>query len=99
MTQKITCRTCGTLTRPYDSVPRVFREKGRKTTWIRIKRFKCPFCGSVRRILPESLFPHKHYDSEIIKGVIEGFIGPDTYGYEDYPCEMTMFRWKEEFTH
>ena len=29
-------------------------------------------------------------------GVIEGLITPETLGYEDYPCEMTMHRWMNE---
>ena len=38
----------------------------------------------------------KEYESEIIIGVIEGLITPETLGYEDYPCEMTMNRWLSE---
>lgn len=37
---------------------------------------------------------YKQYESEIIAGVIEGLITCETFGYEDYPCEMTMIRWK-----
>lgn len=37
--------------------------------------------------------PYKHYDCEIINGVVEGHITTDTLGYEDRPCEVTMERW------
>lgn len=38
----------------------------------------------------------KHYEADIIDGVVEGLIGPDTLGYEDFPCEETMKRWKKQ---
>ena len=28
-----------------------------------------------------------------MQGVIEGYITPETLGYEDYPYEATMNRW------
>ena len=48
-------------------------------------------------MLPDYILPYKHYESEIIFGVLEGLIDLDTYGYEDYPCETTMNRWRAEF--
>ena len=30
---------------------------------------------------------------EVIIGVLEGLITCETLGFEDFPCEMTMFRW------
>lgn len=50
----------------------------------------------LHRELPSSIIPYKEYESEIIIGVIEGLITPETLGYEDYPCEMTMNRWLSE---
>jgi hypothetical protein len=44
--------------------------------------------------LPDYLFPYKQYEREVIIGVMDGYITPETIGYEDYPCEMTMKRWK-----
>ncbi|MEQ2698093.1 DUF6431 domain-containing protein, partial [Hungatella hathewayi] len=46
------------------------------------------------RELPDYIFPYKQYEAEVIRGVLEGFITCETYGYEDYPCEMTMVRWR-----
>ena len=34
--------------------------------------------------------------AKIIDGVIEGLITCDTVGFEDYPCELTMIRWKTQ---
>lgn len=61
-----------------------------------IRRLRCRECGMVHRELPEFIFPYKQYEAEIIIGVIEGFITCETLGFEDYPCEMTMIRWRTQ---
>lgn len=88
------CSKCEGDMRYYDSVLRIIRTKGRTTKWIKIRRFRCTKCGYLCRQLPDCIFPYKQYEAEIIQGVLEGFITPETIGYEDYPCEMTMLRWK-----
>ena len=80
----------------YDKVKRIVRTKGRVTNRTIIRRLRCPKCGRLHRELPEDIFPYKQYEAEIIRGVLEGFITPETMGYEDYPCEMTMIRWKAQ---
>lgn len=39
------------------------------------------------------LTPYKHYETEIISGVIDGVVSPDDEATEDDPCQMTMERW------
>ena len=92
--KKLKCKKCGTELKRYDQVSRIIRTKYRKTTWIKVERFQCPCCGQIHRKLPDDIFPYKQYDAEIIKGVLEGIITCETYGYEDYPCEATMKRWR-----
>lgn len=92
------CPNCRGKMKYYDSVKRIVRTKGRKTSWISIRRLKCLKCGEIHRELPNDIFPYKQYEAELIKGVLEGFITPETLGYEDYPCEMTMVRWKARET-
>ena len=87
------CPKCGGALIFYDRVKRIVRSKGRNTEWIVVRRLKCKQCGAVHRELPELIFPYKQYEYEIIVGVIEGLITPSTYGYEDYPTELTMLRW------
>lgn len=88
------CKRCGGRSLKYfDTVKRIIKGKRGCSKWIDIKRVKCMRCGSYQRVLPDCLVPYKHYDSEIIFGVVEGLITPSTIGYEDYPCEMTMNRW------
>lgn len=87
------CPICGGSLKYYDKVTRIVRTKGRRSKWIKIRRLKCKKCDAVHREIPEFIFPYKQYETEVIQGVLEGFITPDTIGYEDYPCEMTMNRW------
>ena len=61
--------------------------------YIKIRRLKCRRCERIHRELPRNVKPYKHYESDIIEGVQEGLITPDTIGFEDYPCETTMHRW------
>lgn len=91
------CPECGGRLRYYDSVLRIVRTKRRITRWVKIRRLRCTICGRVHRELPEFLFPYKQYEAEMISGVLEGFITSDTIGFEDYPCEMTMTRWKTQY--
>ncbi len=88
------CPSCGEPLKYYDSVPRLVRTKGRETRQVMVKRFRCTGCGEIHRELPDYIFPYKQYETEVIRGVLEGFITCETVGYEDYPCEMTMIRWK-----
>lgn len=88
------CSICGKPLKYYDSVSRVVRTKARQTRWIKIPRYRCQTCGRIHRNLPDYIFPYKQYEAELIVGVLDGLITSDTIGYEDYPCEMTMLRWK-----
>lgn len=89
-----TCPHCGGHLKYYDSVQRIVRTKGGVSDHINIRRLRCSDCGRVHREIPEFIFPYKQYEAELIKGVIEGLITSETLGYEDYPCEMTIIRWR-----
>jgi len=91
-----TCPECGGHLKHYDKVRRIIRTKGRKTQWVKIRRLQCSNCGVLHRELPDYIFPYKQYEVEIIRGVLEELITSDTLGYEDYPCEMTMIRWRAQ---
>lgn len=93
------CPNCHGILNYYDTVHRIIRSKSQKVRQIRIRRLKCSECGSIHREIPSTIFPYKQYEAEIIRGVLEGFITPETLGYEDYPCEMTMTRWKTQKVH
>ncbi len=91
-----TCPKCGGELKHYDTVKRIIRTKGRRTEWIRIARVRCTRCGTFHRSLPEDLLPFKQYEAEVIFGVLEELITCETVGFEDYPCEITMERWKTQ---
>ena len=88
---------CGGEMKHHDKAVRIIREKGGVKHRVYIERVKCEKCGKIRRNFPENILPHKQYDKEIIDGVKEGLIDSDTLGFENYPCELTMKHWREEF--
>ena len=94
--EDLTCPNCGGNLKYYDNVHRVIRTKRRVCRSIRIRRFKCSKCKRIHREIPDEVHPYKQYETEIIRGVLEGLITSDTYGFEDYPSEMTMKRWKSQ---
>lgn len=93
----IKCPKCGVSLKYYDTVIRILKEGNGKYKRLYIRRFKCCECKNIHRELPDNVYPYKHYDSEIIDGVVEGYITPNTLGYDDYPCELTMIRWKQAY--
>ena len=46
------------------------------------------------RMLPLFLCPFKHYLSDLISGVLTGNQKFSSGPAEDYPCEMTIERWR-----
>jgi hypothetical protein len=48
----------------------------------------------VWRCLPEGITRFKQYKTDIIDGVRSGEIDESMLEYEDYPCEVTMRRWR-----
>lgn len=87
------CPLCGGNLKYYDKVSRIVRTRYNKTDWVYIRRLRCLKCSTLHRELPDYLMPYKHYEREIIVGVIEGLIDSDILGFEDYPCELTIRKW------
>lgn len=80
----------------YDYRLRKVIRKGDVVESIKIERRRCRDCGCYTTIYPDDILPYKQYDKDIYEGVVEGFITPDTYGFEEYPSERTMQRWIKE---
>ena len=70
------------------------RIEGGIKEWFQIERRSCPAGCGLLRVLADFLSPHKHYDIDIITGVLDGIVSPEQEKFEDYPCEKTMERWK-----
>ena len=49
---------------------------------LRIRRFRCAECHSYHNELPDCLVPYKHYETEVIAGVLD----------ECVPCSKGMRR-------
>ena len=87
------CPKCRGELRYYDKVRRMIRTKGGTKKYYEVERFRCIECNALHRALPNFIFPYKHYEADIINGVLNGLITSETLGFEDYPCETTMLRW------
>ena len=45
----------------------------------------CPICHSYHTELPDCLVPYKHYEAEVISGVLDEVVRPENLDSEDYP--------------
>lgn len=95
---QILCPKCNGKLKYYDRVGRFVIEEFRYARKIQIRRLRCVSCGSVHRELPEDVFPYKQYGKEIIMDILSGSIDYDTIGFEDYPCDVTILRWRKSLT-
>lgn len=77
-----------------DYVKRILKIPGGEKSEIVLERLYCKTCKIYRRILPDYISRFKHYDNRVIANVQRGEVDEWDLDYEDYPCEMTMKRWK-----
>lgn len=87
------CPICNGLLAYRDSRSRIRKKEGGTKEHLQIRRFRCSGCHSYHNELPDCLTPHKHYETEVISGVIDQVISADDLESEDYPCLATMLRW------
>lgn len=91
------CPYCGGQLRYRDSRLRILKHEGGSRDYLRIRRFKCTACESYHNELPDVLLPYKHYEAEVISGVIDGIVTPDDLDSADYPSVSTMLYWLRWF--
>ena len=89
------CPSCGGQLRYRDSRPRIIRREGGVKAQLLVRRFRCEDCHHYHTELPDCVVPYKHYETETISGVLEGFVEPTDEDSENYPTETTMERWKD----
>ena len=92
------CPVCHGCMRYRDAKKRGMKLEGGSRQWLIIHRFKCCSCGRLHNELPDCLVPYKHYQTEIISGVLDGVCTPDDLECEDYPCIDTMLLWLKWFS-
>lgn len=90
------CPDCGGYLSGYDHVQRIVRTKYGNRNFVDIPRYRCRRCKRLHRAIPAYILPHKQYETEIVRGVVEGLITCETLGFEDYPCELTMKHWRTQ---
>lgn len=97
------CPVCQRMLRYRDSHPRIRKKEGGTggtggtRERLMIRRFRCQNCHSYHNELPDCLVPYKHYEAEVIAGVLDEVILPDDLDSEDYQSFNTMLRWLQWF--
>lgn len=89
------CDICKNEMQHRDTVIRLVKYGNGLSKRVYMERVYCKKCHKYKRI-NEITIPFKHYAKDIIVGIVNGEITPDTEGFEDYPCEMTIKRWINE---
>ena len=87
------CPICKGTLHYRDSRKRIMKREGGRKDHLMIRRFRCDNCHSHHNELPDCLVPRKHYDAEVISGVLSGVVSRDDLDSEDYPSFATMLRW------
>ena len=91
------CPVCQGNLRYRDSRPRIRKKEGGRLERLMIRRFRCDSCHSYHNELPDCLVPYKHYETEVIAGVLDEIIVPEDLDSEDYPSFSNMLRWIQWF--
>lgn len=91
------CPLCGGNLRYYDTVSRIKKTQGGKKNYISVRRLVCSNCKRIHREIPEDILPYCHYSKQIVADVIHEVVTSADLGYEDYPCDMTMKRWRSRY--
>ena len=66
-----TCPECQSPMKYRDTRQRHIRREGGEKLWGRIRRLFCKNCHRLHNELPTNLSPHKHYEVEVIEGVVD----------------------------
>ena len=74
------CPKCRGTLEYRDSRKRILKHEGGARDQLMIRRFRCCQCCSYHNELPDCLVPYKHYEAEVISGVIDGVVTPCFWG-------------------
>jgi hypothetical protein len=84
------CPDCGQLLSGYDTRARHVVESSGRIRWFRLRRLKCPSCGTLHLELPDFMEPKKHYEAQLIEEVRAG--RSDSCPADD----STIRRWRKK---
>lgn len=91
------CPVCQSIMHYRDSRKRIRKTEGGIKEFLVIRRFRCEHCHSYHVELPDCLVPFKHYEAEVISGVLDGVVSSADLDAEDYPSLSTILRWLQWF--
>lgn len=78
---EISCPVCSGELKYYDHVHRIMKGKEGTKQIIEVRRMQCKKCHKIHRELPDEILPYLHYERDIVVGVYNGWITPETLGY------------------
>ena len=83
------CPKCGALMSGYDHRKRtVIGSDGERRIFL-LRRLRCSECRRIHSEIPDSLFPYKHYETDVIEAVKNGDVS-------SCPADdSTIRRWRE----
>ena len=73
-----------------DCKRRIVKNEGGTRKWLMIRRFRCSKCMKLHNELPSVVLPYKHYDGEVISGVLEKVVTPGDLDSEDCCCSHEL---------
>ena len=73
-----------------DRKRRIVKNEGGTRKWLMIRRFRCSKCMKLHNELPSVVLPYKHYDGEVISGVLEKVVTPGDLDSEDCCCSHEL---------
>ena len=87
------CPVCGGTLKYRDTRLRIRKKEGGVKEYLMIRRLRCTECHRHHNELPDCLVPHKHYEAEVISGVLDGIVTSEDADSEDlsFPADhVTM---------
>ena len=91
------CPVCGGTLKYRDTRLRIRKKEGGVKEYLMIRRLRCTECHRHHNELPDCLVPHKHYEAEVISGVLDRIVTSEDADSEDSPSLLTMLRWLQWF--
>jgi hypothetical protein len=84
------CPDCGSFCSRYDTRSRrVIHDDGHVELYL-LRRVYCSICNALHLVLPNFIYPHKHYAASVITDALAGHV-------ESCPAEAsTVWRWRQK---
>lgn len=91
--ERSVCPYCLTSLNSRDSKLRSGIKSSGEKRWYRIRRLRCPGCGSIHTELPDFLHPFKHYESAVIQDELDE-VTPSCCAADDSTIRIWRGQWE-----